>query len=300
MAPKKVKGPQFVQYFIPLQETLKELGGSGRLAEVRDRIAEKLKLPESERAILNESGQARFDNRVHWAKFYLTRGGYIESTTKGVWSLTEKGQTSSITSPDHALEIFKSVQSLFKEVKEETLVHNKDHSNEHGEEKTLPPIALIAQETNYRIQLLDIIKQLPPAGFERLCQFLLREGGFEQVAVTGRSGDGGIDGHGVLQLNPFVSFKVLFQCKRYAGSVSASQVRDFRGAMMGRADKGIILTTGIFTAEARKEALRDGVPPIELVDGEKLLDMFEQLEIGLRPRKTYDVDEAFFEPFRTS
>lgn len=303
MAPKKVKGPQFVQYFIPLLETIKELGGSGRPAEVRDRIAEKLKLPESERAILNESGQARFDNRVHWAKFYLARAGYIESTTKGVWSLTEKGQTPSITSHDHALEVFKSVQSLFKEVKEETPVNNnnnKDQSNEHGEEKSLSPIALIAQETNYRIQLLDIIKQLPPAGFERLCQFLLREGGFEQVAVTGRSGDGGIDGHGVLQLNPFVSFKVLFQCKRYTGSVSAPQVRDFRGAMMGRADKGIILTTGIFTAEARKEALRDGVPPIELVDGEKLLDMFEQLEIGLRPRKTYDVDAAFFEPFRTS
>jgi restriction system protein len=299
MAPKKINGPQFIQFFIPLLETLKELGGSGRPVEVRDRIAEKLKLPESERAILNESGQARFDNQVHWAKFYLARAGYIESTTKGVWSLTEKGQTSSIIGREQALEIFKTVQDVFKETKERALNTHKDRSDAHGDEKSLSPIALITQETNYRMQLLGIIKQLPPAGFERLCQFLLREGGFEQVFVTGRSGDGGIDGHGVLQLNPFVSFRVLFQCKRYAGSVSASQVRDFRGAMMGRADKGIILTTGTFTAEARKEALRDGVPPIELVDGEKLLDMFEQLEIGLRPRKTYDVDDAFFEPFRT-
>ena len=80
--------------------------------------------------------------------------------------------------------------------------------------------------------------------------------------------------------------------------MSASQVRDFRGAMMGRADKGIILTTGTFTADAQKEALRDGVPAIELVSGEKLLDMFEGLELGLRPRKTYDVDEQFFETFR--
>lgn len=117
--------------------------------------------------------------------------------------------------------------------------------------------------------------------------------------MTGRSGDGGIDGHGVLQFNAFVSFKVLFQCKRYTGSVSASQVRDFRGAMMGRADKGIILTTGTFTADARREALRDGVPPIELVDGEKLVDMFKELQLGLKPRTTYDVDEAFFEPFQS-
>jgi len=114
----------------------------------------------------------------------------------------------------------------------------------------------------------------------------------------GKTGDGGLDGSGVLQVNPFVSFKVLFQCKRYAGSVTASQVRDFRGAMMGRADKGMVITTGTFTADAKKEAIRDGVPPIELVDGEKLLDMFERLELGLKPKKAYDVDMAFFAEFQ--
>jgi len=67
---------------------------------------------------------------------------------------------------------------------------------------------------------------------------------------------------------------------------------------MGRADKGIILTTGTFTADARKEAVRDGVPPIELVDGEKLLDMFEELELGLKPKKAYDIDVTFFEEFK--
>lgn len=297
MPPRKSKGPQFVQYFVPLLEVLKELGGSGRPAEVRDMIAEKLKLPESERAIINESGQARFDNRVHWAKFYLSRSGYIDSTTRGVWSLTEKGQTSTLSTLEQALDIFKSVQDTFKEEKEA----DNGQASPKGdlvEEKSLPPVAILAQEDSYRSKLLEKIKSLPPSGFERLCQLLLREGGFEQVVVTGRSGDGGIDGHGVLQLNPFVSFKVLFQCKRYTGSVSASQVRDFRGAMMGRADKGIILTTGTFTSEARKEAFRDGVPPIELVDGEKLIDMFRTLQLGLKPRITYDVDEPFFEPFQ--
>ena len=100
-------------------------------------------------------------------------------------------------------------------------------------------------------------------------------------------------------MNPFVSFKVLFQCKRYAGSITASQVRDFRGAMMGRTDKGLYLTTGAFTADAKREAIRDGVPPIELVDGDKLLDMFERLELGLKPKKAYDVDMAFFTEFQS-
>jgi restriction system protein len=117
------------------------------------------------------------------------------------------------------------------------------------------------------------------------------------VSITGRSGDGGIDGVGILQVNPLVSFKVLFQCKRYVGSVTVSQVRDFRGAMAGRADKGIIITTGSFTAESRKESVRDGVPPIELVDGEKLIGMLEQLELGLKPSTTYTLDPLFFESF---
>jgi restriction system protein len=100
-----------------------------------------------------------------------------------------------------------------------------------------------------------------------------------------------------LQVNPFVSFKVLFQCKRYQGSVGSGVVRDFRGAMMGRADKGIIMTTGNFTKDATKEARRDGVPPIELVDGEKLVDMFEKIQLGLKPIPAFEIDYEFFEKF---
>ena len=150
---------------------------------------------------------------------------------------------------------------------------------------------------NYREAVAAKLLALPPAGFERFCQRLLRESGFEEVTITGRSGDGGIDGLGILQVNPLVSFKVLFQCKRYTGSVTPSQVRDFRGAMMGRADKGIIITTGSFTSDARKEAVRDGVPPIELVDGEKLVNMLEQLELGLKPQRTFELDAGFFDQF---
>ncbi len=162
--------------------------------------------------------------------------------------------------------------------------------------------AVVAEEDvevpSHKEGLHQILLGLPPSGFERLSQRLLREAGFTQVFVTGRSGDGGIDGHGTLQINPLVSFKVLFQCKRYLGSVSPSHVRDFRGAMAGRADKGIILTTGSFSVDARREAARDGVPPIEVIDGERLIEMLEKLELGVKPVRAYEIDDGFFEEFR--
>jgi restriction system protein len=160
------------------------------------------------------------------------------------------------------------------------------------------PVAIKTEEKDHRTALLDLIKSLSPGGFERLSQRLLRESGFQHVSVTGKSGDGGIDGIGTLQVNPFVSFNVLFQCKRYQGAVTPSHVRDFRGAMMGRADKGLIITTGTFTLEAKKESRRDGVPPIELVDGDNLVDIFERLELGLIPMRTYEIDKKFFEDYK--
>jgi restriction system protein len=179
----------------------------------------------------------------------------------------------------NALEVFKEVQSTRAELKQD-----KQQSAPQADE----PILSETEIKDHRPALLDLIKSLSPGGFERLSQRLLRESGFQHVSVTGKSGDGGIDGIGTLQMNPFVSFNVLFQCKRYQGAVTPSQVRDFRGAMMGRAEKGLIITTGTFTLEAKKEARRDGVPPIELVDGDILVDMFEKLELGLIPKKDFD------------
>jgi restriction system protein len=162
------------------------------------------------------------------------------------------------------------------------------------EEETEAPDAA---GTSHGEQLLSLLKKLPPAGFERLCQRLLREAGFSQVNVTGKTGDGGIDGIGLLEINPLLSLKVLFQSKRYDKSVGPDKIRDFRGALTGRADKGIFITTGTFTREAKNESVRDGAEPIELVDGEKLVRLFEDLELGLRKRTVYEVDGEFFREF---
>jgi restriction system protein len=293
---KQMSGPKFVQFFSPVIEALNELGGSGRPSEVRDVIARQLNISEQDRTDLLEGGAPRFDNQVAWARFYLVKAGFVDSSRRGVWSLSDKSREVESLSFDDALTLFREIHAEFQGDKDSA--SSASQEEEEVEETIAPNDTAVSDDSLYRKKLLEVLLGLSPSGFERLCQRLLRESGFEQVAVTGRSGDGGIDGQGILQINPFVSFKVLFQCKRYTGAVVVSQVRDFRGAMMGRADKGIILTTGTFTSDAQKEAVRDGVPPIELVHGDKLLDMFENLELGLTPRKTYDLDLHFFKEFQ--
>ncbi|MCK4811892.1 MAG: restriction endonuclease [Methanosarcinales archaeon] len=276
-------GPKFLRFVIPVIDVLKELGGSGKVSEVQDAVIEMLDVSENELEETLKSGDSRVKNQIAWARFYLSKSGYLESSRRGVWTLTEKGLKSELDDRD--------VYSMFKNVRE-TFKRNQDIKQVNVEDEETIEVY------SHRKELLNLLQSLPPEGFERICQRLLRESGFQQVKVTGKTGDGGIDGHGILEINPLVSFKVIFQCKRYQGTVSASQVRDFRGAMMGRADKGIIITTGRFSLDAKGEAVRDGVPPIELVDGEKMIDMFENVELGLIPKTIYEIDDNLFEEFK--
>ncbi len=293
---KNLYVPQHFRFIIPIIEVLKELGGSGRAGEVTDLVIEKLDIPEGELNETIKSGASKIRNQIQWARLMLVKTDYLDSSERGVWSLTDKGFKANLSDQD-----LLTLYELRKQLQRE---RRKSRTTQKGlptldEEDQIDEEEEALEPTDYRTGLLNILQSISPAGFERICQRLLRESGFEQVTVTGRSGDGGIDGIGILQVNPFVSFKVLFQCKRYQGSVSPALVRDFRGAMQGRADKGIMLTTGTFTKDAKREARRDGVPPIELVDGEKLIEMFEMLELGLKPVKTYELDYHFFEEFKS-
>lgn len=287
---KNPEGTKFLRFFGPLLDALRKLGGSGTPDEVVEQVAADLNLADDVQNELLPSGGPRYRNQVAWARFYLVREGLLDSSKRGVWSLTERGRSTHLTR-DQAGEIFSRWVKIFDEQRRAKTAEEEPIAEQVADSGLAP-------SKDYRSEALDILLALPPSGFERLAQRLLREAGFTQVVVTGQSGDGGIDGHGTLQINPLVSFKVLFQCKRYTKSVSPSHVRDFRGAMAGRADKGIIITTGTFTAEARRESTRDGVPPIELIDGEKLIDMLENLELGLRPVRTYELEHAFFNEFK--
>lgn len=230
------KGPQFLRFVAPIIDTLQSLGGSGSPREVIDTVIAALHIPEEEQRKTLKDGTSWARNQVHWARFYLAKGGYLRSSERGVWTLTERGLAAKLRERD-AYELFKRVQDSLP--KSANKGPDEEKSDADAEEK--PPSG--SGSGDYRTELMETLLSLPPNAFEMLCQRLLREAGFEEVVVTGRSGDGGIDGHGVLKVNPFVTFKVLFQCKRYQGSVSPSQIRDFRGAMAGRTDKGIIITT---------------------------------------------------------
>ncbi len=279
-------GPKFVRFFGPVLQALADLGGSGRPPEVADRIATALHLSDAELAETLDNGTSRFRNKVAWARFYLAKAGHLGSSKRGVWNLTDKGRSAIPMSHPAAMAVFSEVQAQF--------AAEREASTETEETEVLTPTSASETTEDYRGALATRLHSLTASAFERFAQRLLREAGFQDVTVTGKSGDGGIDGVGLLQVNPLVSFKVLFQCKKYSGSVTPSHVRDFRGSMQGRADKGIIISTGTFTPAAREEATRDGAPPIELIDGERLLDMCEELELGLRAKQTYEVDESLF------
>jgi restriction system protein len=280
---------EFLKWFGPLLDALRDLGDSGKPMEVSNKIAENLKLKDEILDSTLKSGGKRFHNQVAWARQYLVWEGYLDSSKFGTWKLTEKGKTATIT-VQQAGEIFKKWVDIHQKAR-------KDKSDNQiiEEQEENPPEEI---EESSHTELIDILLSLSSSGFEKVCKELLRESGFENVVVTGQSHDGGIDGYGMLELNPFVSFKVLFQCKRYKGSVPRAHVGDFRNAMIGRAEKGIILTTGTFSNEAIREASREGAPKIELIDGEKLVKMFEKVELGVVPKTIYIPDLNYFESFK--
>lgn len=276
-----------MQFFLPILSVLRRLGGSATQVELKEGLVAMLEISDDELEERLRSGITRIDNLITWSKIYLIREGLINISESNLWSITEEGLSRQLTDDD-VLEIFKRIHGGFvkKRVKQE------------GPGVIKEPELPRENDQSHKEELLEILKCLPPEGFERLCQRLLRASGFIKVVVKGRSGDGGIDGEGILEINPLVSLKVVFQAKRYRDAVSPSQVRDFRGAMQGRAEKGIFITTGRFTREAKDESLREGVPPIELVDGEKLVQLFEQRQLGLTPKVVYQIDQTFFDEYR--
>ena len=201
--------------------------------------------------------------RAAWARTYLKHGGVVERTSRGVWALTPYGR--SISEPE--------LLSLVSRLRKSRKAPSQPSSGRDDLD--------VEAELPWKEELLGVLRSIPADGFERLAQRVLRESGFTKVEVTGKTGDGGIDGVGVLRIQ-LISFQVLFQCKRYKDVVGASAIRDFRGAMVGRTDKGLFITTGRFTTDARREATRDGAPPIELIDGEELCDLLRQLRIGIQ------------------
>jgi restriction system protein len=278
--------PPYDKMLWPTLQAIKDLGNSGSNQEIEDRAIEIAGYSDEQLGVLHGDGpQTEIRYRMAWARTYLKVVEAIENSSRGVWSITDYGR--SLAEADMAgipsrVRARSPRRSASKETTELQL---------QGEAAPVAEEARVFTSTvfeEWRDHLLRVVQAMPAASFEKLCQRVLRESGFTRVEVTGRSGDGGIDGIGVLRI-ALLSFHVFFQCKRYKGSVGASAIRDFRGAMVGRTDKGLFITTGTFTPDAKREATRDGAPVLDLIDGDALSAILKDLNLGVRTRQVEEV-----------
>jgi restriction system protein len=270
--------PTHIDLMWPTIEAIKQLGGSGANQEIFDKIIENEKYPEEIQEVIQRNNVTKLQYRTAWARSFLKMADVITNSSRGIWSFTKDGEN---TSQEEILNRIKEKRQDYYQNRKPTVLL-ADKEEESPKENA----------TEWKEDLLETLKLIKPDSFERLCLRVLRESGFSPVKVTGKSGDGGIDGIGILRVN-LLSFQVLFQCKRYRGRVGPSEVRDFRGAMMGRCDKGLLITTGSFTNEARKEATRDGAFAVDLIDVEELCELLKNLQLGV---KTQMIETVIVEP----
>jgi restriction system protein len=264
----------------PTLDALRGLGGSASNKELNQAIIDKMEFPEEVVQQPHGNGNTtEVEWRLAWVRTYLRGAGLVTNSARGVWALTSEGLDPVGVDPRVVISSYPR--------------RDQDSAERSSKQHVADPPD---RESTWKEELIETLLSMEPAGFERLCQRVLRESGFIEVSVTGRSGDGGIDGHGIIRVVGLISFPVVFQCKRWRNSVSASAVRELRGAMAGRADKGLLITTGSFTRDARSEATRDGVSPIDLIDGELLGDKLKELGLGVVTRQveSVEVEPDFF------
>jgi restriction system protein len=296
MGKKKNGQSEFVKWFGPVLDALRDLGGSAKPREISSRIGENLMLSDE---ILNaryeKSGQLKFSNQIAWARQYLVWEGLLDSSKHGVWTLTSKGWNTKLTD-NESRQVFLKWVKIFQELRE-----NKISSDLEEKVKESTKVLTFNEEPQSLLNptLLEVLLSISPTGFEHLCGRLLKEYNFENIEITQRSSDGGIDGYATLKINPFVSLSVFFQCKRYQGTVPTEKVQAFIGVMETNrrsVEKGLIITTGSFAKNALE--IEKANIKLELIDGEKLVEMFEKVELGVNPKTVYEPDMTFFEPYR--
>ncbi len=295
---KKTRHTEFVKWFGPVLDALRDLGGSAKPREITKLIAEKQNIPDE---ILNEryqkSGILKFPNQLAWARQYLVWEELLENSKHGVWTLTNKGWKTTLNEKQ-SHDIFLKWVKIFQEVrdKKETASVEKKAETIAEKQETVEPEE---NQTPIKPLLIEVLQSLSATGFEHLCGRLLREYNFENIEITQRSHDGGIDGYATLKQNPFVSMSVFFQCKKYQGTVPTEKVQAFIGVMETNkrsVEKGLMITTGSFAKAAWE--IDKANNKLELIDGDKLVEMFEEVELGVTTKTVYEPDLTFFEQYR--
>jgi restriction system protein len=269
--PDLTEFPMYRDFHWPTLLAVRDAGGTVTNEEMNDAVVESMGFDEDLQSVLHNDGpQTELEFRISWARSWLKGMGLLENETRGIWSTTGLGR--SVTEAD--------LPALRREYNTRLRDARKARDEKEAPDDPDAESPGTDADDTWQAGLLKEMLGLEPDAFERLAQRLLRAAGFINTSVTQRSGDGGIDGTGDYRLS-LLTFPVYFQCKRYQGAVGAEKVRDFRGAMAGRGDKGMIITTGSFTSAAKQEATRDGAPPIDLIDGDRLCELLKKHELGV-------------------
>lgn len=280
--------PVFHEMFNPLLQSFRNLQGSGRNDELVKEVVKTMSLSDEVASIPHGTGGlSEVAYRLAWARTYLKKYGLLDNSARGVWALTPIGMMTGTVDP---AEVVTYVRNLSVHDSAPTSGTNVlDTATESGDVE-------VDAETSWKGEAMSVLLSLEPPAFERLVIRVLRESGFDDVTVTGKSGDGGIDGKGIVRINGILSFHAIVQCKRYKPErlVKPSEIRDFRGAMQGRTDKGIFITTSGFTKAAVEEATRDGAPPLDLINGERLVEILRELKLGISTKEIVVVDDGWF------
>ena len=287
--------PSYSELIYPTLRAVEALGGSAQGREITAQVLADIGATEDELEITYESRpKPVLIDRIDWARSYATLGGALERPRRGLYALTPLGKDILSLPEDQARE---RVQRLDREVRARRPARTTTAAQDSEVAEELPPVTDEGVATlGWRDVLLNRLHRLSPEGFEAFVIYLLKTFGMELTRVGG-SGDEGIDGIGLAPLSPVLSTRVAVQAKRYEPSSSLGRevVALFqRDAAAAGAERAVLVTLGRFSPAARKAATV-ATPTVNLIDGDRLCDLIEQQEIGLR--KVPQVSEGWFDRF---
>tara|TARA_R110000772_G_scaffold268578_1_gene396575 strand:+ start:5931 stop:6848 length:918 start_codon:yes stop_codon:yes gene_type:complete len=302
--------PNYQQFMRPFLDVAKAANGNEvKLRDVINELADKFNLTEDEREETLPSGNQRvIDNRVGWARTYLSKAGLLEVTRRAHFIITERGITAlkdkQAVIDNKYLKQFDEFIA-FKDQKNAITNNGVEDSDDIDDITPDEALRLAYKKINdsLALDILERTRKVTPAFFEELLIELLIAMGYggtgEGAAhALGKTGDNGIDG--VIDQDPLGVDQIYIQAKRYAqgNNVSAGDIRDFFGALnLKKAQKGIFITTSEFTASAQETAQNLGTR-IVLINGNELAKLMLRYNIGSRDEQVLHlkkIDEEFFE-----
>lgn len=295
--------PKFQEITLPMLQMASD-GGVWSVADARKELAKHFQLTEEEIEELLPSGrQARFANRVAWAKVYLERGAWLSSPERAHFQITDRGREVLQNPPEEISVKFLSQYPEFQEFRSRSSKNSEDESEEVDSdtpEETLESSYLTIRK-NLASEVLERVMACTPRFFEHLVVDLLLNMGYGRAGGgsgerVGQSGDEGIDG--IISEDRLGLEMVYLQAKRWEGTVGRPEIQKFFGALHGkRARKGVFITTGSFSADAAAY-VQTIDPKVALVDGEQLAEYMIDFGLGVSLARAYEVkriDTDYFE-----